>query len=63
MAKLELEVFEISRKISKARGTATTLVAGDKLKLEIGEDELDEVVPDGEIWDAYVQIEVAIRES
>ena len=35
-----------------------SLVAGDKLKVEAGEDEFSEVVPDGKKWTVTVSMKV-----
>ena len=61
MADLELEDHVIPARTSKQLGKATSLVAGDHFKMELGEDELDVNIPEGEIWDVAVEIWVTIR--
>jgi len=42
--------------LEKSLDWAFVLGAGDKLKAEVGENELDETVPEGKIWHGKFQI-------
>lgn len=55
--------MELSTRIEPAQVIKTlthgsSLAAGGKLKLEVGENELDETVPTGKRWDVWVEIQV-----
>ena len=59
-ANLELFKTEHAATTSCGLGVERTLTAGDVLKLELGDDELLEVVPEGETWNVRVSIHVGV---
>jgi len=51
---LELTTKIVPALTIKTLNVAHVLAAGDKLKMELGEDkELDQTVPEGESWDVH----------
>lgn len=63
MAELTLSTSEIPAKVSKTLSKVVSLTNGDKFKMELGEDELDVDIPDGEIWRVSLQIQVDVTEA
>ena len=53
---LELITINHAANTSKQLHTKQELSAGDKVKMELGNEELDTVVPEGETWSVSVQI-------
>ena len=62
MAKLEFETTSIPAALKKEVTVTTTLAAGGKVKMELGEDELSEVVPAGKEWDVVANIRLVERD-
>ena len=56
MAAIEFEVIEIPAQVKREATRIKTLSAGDNLKFEVGEDELDEVVPEGKQWQVVLNV-------
>ena len=54
---MELSQISNGTKVYGADDTYS-LVAGDKLKIEAGEDEFSEVVPDGKKWTVIISMKV-----
>ena len=56
MATLEYEITNIPAQVKKEVTCEKTLSEGTKVKMEIGEDELDSVVPEGKQWEVIANI-------
>jgi len=56
MAEVEFEVTEIPAQMKKEATCKKTLSAGDKVKFEVGEDELSKVVPEGKQWEVVLNV-------
>jgi len=56
MASLQFEEEIIPSQVRKEVTCETVLSAGDKVKMELGEDELDEVVPANKQWELVANI-------
>jgi len=50
MAALEFEITDFPAQVKKEVTCEKILIAGNKVKMEIEEDELDSVVPEGKQW-------------
>lgn len=59
MPNLELATSHIEARTLKKLSIAETLTAGAKLKLELDENELSVIVPEGESW--YVHLDLLIK--
>ena len=52
----EFVVTEIPAQVKKETTSAKTLSAGDRVKFELGDDELNEVVPEGKQWEVVLNV-------
>ena len=53
--------MELNKEIGQTKlslGVNISINAGDKFKIEVGEDELDEVVPEGKVWLVAFMIDI-----
>ena len=57
-ADLEFEVTSTPAQVKKEVTCIETLAAGGKVKMEIGEHELDEAVPAGKSWAVVANIRI-----
>jgi len=63
MAALEL-VEKTTHAVTRKEVTETqTLVAGGKVKCEVGNNELSETVPQGKVWDVVANIRIVERDA
>ena len=58
MANLAFEVTAIPAQVKKEVTCQTVLAQGAQVKMELGEDELDEVVPRGKSWTVVANIRI-----
>ncbi len=63
MAVLQLTKVIHPSTIACGLGVERVITAGENLKLELGEDELVEVCPEGEVWEVRVSIHISISET
>lgn len=61
MADLALTTHVVPTRTQKSLDTKTTLVAGNKLKMELGDAELSTTVPSGETWNVHVVMNIDVR--
>jgi len=57
---LELTTTVMPEATTKGLDSVRVLKSGDPLKLELGEDELDVDIPEGETWTVHAIIEVFV---
>ena len=58
MAALEYETTETPATVRKEVTCIETLAAGGRVKMEIGENELDSAVPEGKSWDVIANVRI-----
>jgi hypothetical protein len=63
MSELEFVTYEVAAETKKHLSDQTTLVSGNKFKMELGDRELDVDIPEGEEWDVSVDIGVSVKKG
>jgi len=58
---MELVTTERPAQVTKQLNAKGSLTSGETLKMELGEDELDVTVPEGETWTFTVQLLVDVE--